>query len=216
MKTPLAIIEDQPSIRQAFVTYLSAQPEFDVVLVADSVEDFIARLGEARHLPRLILSDIGLPGMSGIDGIGLIRQHLPLADVVLITVYQDADRVFKALCAGAVGYLIKATPLTEIKDGLLDVLNGGSPMSPAIARHIVRYFRPEQQPTEELTVREQQLVRAIGDGLSYKLIADRMGISLNTVRTYIRIVYRKLEINSKAELTAQAVKRGWANPMSAA
>lgn len=208
MKTPLAIIEDQPSIRQAFVTYLSAQPEFDVVLVADSVEDFIARLGETRHLPRLILSDIGLPGMSGIDGIGLIRQHLPQADVVLITVYQDADRVFKALCAGAVGYLIKATPLTEIRDGLLDVLNGGSPMSPAIARHVVQYFRPRPSASEVLTARELQLVQAIEEGLSYQQVAERLSITLNTVRSFIRKIYDKLEISSKAELSARMRRVG--------
>jgi DNA-binding NarL/FixJ family response regulator len=204
MKTPLAIIEDQPAIRQALSTYLCAQPEFACTVVAESVEELLAALDGGAAAPRLILSDIGLPGVSGIEGLPLIRQRLPQAEVVLITVYQDADRVFQALCAGAVGYLVKTTPLPEIKQALLDVLVGGSPMSPAVARHVVRYFRPQLTNQQQLTPREQQLVEAIEQGLSYKMVADRMGISINTVRAYIRSVYEKLQVNSKAELMARS------------
>jgi DNA-binding NarL/FixJ family response regulator len=201
--TPLAIIEDDPSIRQSYVTYLCAQPEFDCVLVAGSVEEFLEELPNARQPPRLILSDIGLPGMTGIEGVTRIKRLLPKAEVVLITVYADADRLFQALCAGAVGYLLKSTMLRDVKAGLLEVLDGGSPMSPAIARHVVRHFKPAPAPAEVLTARELQLVQAIEEGLSYRLVAERMGITLNTVRTHIRRVYDKLEINSKAELTGK-------------
>ncbi|WP_179225547.1 response regulator transcription factor [Hymenobacter mucosus] len=199
MQVPLAIIEDQPAIREALHTYLCAQPEFDCVLVAESVEELLADLAAGAPKPRLVLSDIGLPGMSGIAGIAQLHELAPQAEVVLITVYQDAERIFKAMCAGAVGYLVKTTPLPEIKQALLDVLAGGSPMSPAVARHVMRYFRPAA-PTNNLTAREQQIVEALEQGLSYKLVADRLGISINTVRAYIRSVYDKLQINSKAEL----------------
>jgi DNA-binding NarL/FixJ family response regulator len=185
------------------VTYLSAQPEFDVVLVAGSVEEFLDELPAASRPPRLVLSDIGLPGLTGIEGVLRIKRLLPKAEVVLITVYSDPERLFQALCAGAVGYLLKSTTLRDVKAGLLEVLEGGSPMSPAIARHVVRHFQPAPDLTEVLTPRELQLVQAIEEGLSYRLVAERLSISLNTVRTYIRRVYDKLEINSKAELTAR-------------
>ncbi|MGI4875567.1 MAG: response regulator [Janthinobacterium lividum] len=200
---PLAIIEDQPSIRQTFVTFLAAQPEFEVVLTAGSVEEFLEALPTAARPPRLVLSDIGLPGMSGIEGVPRIKRVLPKAEVVLITVYSDADRLFQALCAGAVGYLLKTTLLRDVKAGLLEVLEGGAPMSPAIARHVVRHFQPTPSLTEVLTAREMQLVQAIEEGLSYRLVAERLGVSINTVRTFIRRVYEKLEINSKAELLAR-------------
>jgi DNA-binding NarL/FixJ family response regulator len=200
---PLAIIEDQPAIRQSYVQYLSAQPEFELVLVAGSVEEFMEGLGSVSRPPRLILSDIGLPGLTGIEGVALIKRRLPQAEVVLITVFADAERLFQALCAGAVGYLLKSTMLRDVKAALLEVLDGGSPMSPAIARHVVRHFQPVPQLAEVLTARELQLVQAIEEGLSYRLVAERLGITLNTVRTYIRRVYEKLNINSKAELSAR-------------
>ncbi|MBF9143235.1 response regulator [Hymenobacter properus] len=200
---PLAIIEDQPSIRQTYATYLCAQPEFDCVLVVGSVEEFLAELPSATRPPRLVLSDIGLPGLSGIEGVSRIKRVLPKADVVLITVYSDAERLFQALCAGAVGYLVKTTLLRDVKTALLEVLDGGSPMSPAIARHVVRHFQPAPSLTEVLTPREMQLVQAIEEGLSYRLVAERMSISINTVRTFIRRVYEKLEISSRTELLAR-------------
>ncbi|MBF9223102.1 response regulator transcription factor [Hymenobacter ruricola] len=201
--TPLAIIEDDPSIRQSYMTYLCAQPEFDCVLVAGSVEEFLEMLPSAPRPPRLVLSDIGLPGVTGIEGVTLIKRALPKAEVVLITVYADPERLFQALCAGAVGYLLKSTMLRDVKAGLLEVLDGGSPMSPAIARHVVRHFQPAPAQTEVLTARELQLVQAIEEGLSYRLVAERLGITLNTVRTYIRRVYDKLEVTSKAEMVAK-------------
>jgi len=204
MQISLAIVEDQPAIRQALSTYLCAQPEFRCVLVAESIEELLAALDSGEGIaPQIILSDIGLPGITGIAGIPLIRQRLPQTEVVLITVYQDADRVFQALCAGAVGYLVKTTPLPEIKQALLDVRAGGSPMSSAVARHVVRYFRPAPAAQSPLTAREEQIVQAIEQGLSYKLVADRLGISLNTVRAHIRTVYEKLQISSKGELMAR-------------
>ena len=200
VRVPLAIIEDQPAIRQALQTYLCAQPEFDCVAVVASVEALLTALAAGIVPPRLVLSDIGLPGgLSGIAGIPLIRERVPQAEVVLLTVYQEPDRVVQALCAGAVGYLVKSTPLPGIRQALLDVLAGGSPMSPAVARHVVRYFRPVV-PQAALTSREQQVVQAIEQGLSYKLVADRLSMSLDTVRSHIRTVYRKLEVNSKTEL----------------
>jgi DNA-binding NarL/FixJ family response regulator len=205
---PIAIVEDQPGIRAALTDYLCAQPEFQCVVSAESVEALLAAL-DAGAAPRLVVSDINLPGgASGIEGIGLVRQRLPDAQVLMLSVHADADRVFQALCAGAVGYLVKDTPLPLLKEGLLQVAAGGSPMSPSIARHVIRYFQPNATPAEALTAREQQVVQAIEDGLSYKLIADRLQMSIDTVRGHIRSVYRKLQVNSKGEVIARARRGG--------
>ena len=209
----LALIEDQAPIREALHEYLGAQPEFRCAVVVDSVEAFLEALVAGAEPPQVILSDIALPGRSGIEGLPLIRGLLPEAQVVMLSVFADAERVYEALCAGAIGYLLKNTPLPQLKEHLLQVAAGGSPMSPGVARHVVQAFqrlaaRPAPGPiAEPLTVRELEIVRGIEDGLSYKLIANRHSISLDTVRNHIRAVYRKLQINSKGELMAHALKR---------
>lgn len=208
---PLAIIEDQATIREALHEYLSAQSEFHCVLLADSVETFLAELPAAAAPPQLILSDIGLPGLSGTEGLPLIRARLPEVQVLMLSVYADAARVFEALRAGAVGYLLKNTPLAQLKESLLQVAAGGSPMSPGVARLVVQAFQPapvsSPPPDELLTARELEVVRGIEDGLSYQLIADRHFISLDTVRSHIRNVYRKLQVNSRSELLANSLRR---------
>jgi DNA-binding NarL/FixJ family response regulator len=204
----LGIIEDQSAIRDALCEYLGAQPEFNCVLCAASHEEFMARLPSLPVLPTLVLSDIGLPGRSGIEGLAVLRQILPGAEVLMLSVYTDAERVFEALRAGAIGYLEKTTPLPLLKEHLLQVAAGGSPMSPSVARHITRYFAPRPTaPADALTVREHDIVRGIEDGLSYKLIAARLHLSIDTVRSHIRQVYRKLHVNSKAELMSRARQR---------
>ncbi|MDO7877163.1 response regulator transcription factor [Hymenobacter sp. ASUV-10] len=207
---PIAIIEDQPELRAALADYLCQQPEFRCVLVVGSVEEFLAGASAVNPTPQLILSDIGLPGRSGIEGLPLIRQRLPQAQVIMLSVFNDAERVVAALRAGAVGYLEKDTLPAQVKEALLQVAAGGSPMSPGVARQVVRFFQPapSQQPQEALTPREQEVVRAIEDGLSYKLVAKRLFISVDTVRAHIRSVYRKLEVNSKADILRRAGRQG--------
>lgn len=212
----LAIIEDQAAIREALGEYLCAQPEFRCVLLVDSVEAFLAALPTVAVPPELVLSDIGLPGRSGTEGLPLIKEQLPQVQVLMLSVFADAARVFEALRAGAVGYLLKNTPLAQLKESLLQVAAGGSPMSPSVARFVVQAFQEKatrppasnKSPlAEPLTTRELEIVRGIEDGLSYQLIADRHFVSLDTVRHHIRNVYRKLQINSRNELLANSLKR---------
>lgn len=203
----LGIIEDQQAIREALSSYLGEQPDIECVLQAGSINEFVEQYHEVAVQPTLILSDIGLPGLSGIEGLAVIQRYLPDAAVVMLSIHTDADRVFEALRAGAVGYLDKMTPLPMLAELLRQVAAGGSPMSPSVARHVIKHFWPNRQaPEVTLTPREKDIVRGIEDGLSYKLIADRLNVSIDTVRTHIRQIYRKLQVNSKAEV----ISRGWA------
>ena len=206
MEHALAIIEDTVSYRESLLEYLAAQPEFTCVLVAGSVEEFLAKLGTAASPPTLILCDIGLPGITGIAGLPEILKRLPDVQVLMLSVYTDSQRVFAALCAGAVGYVVKSTPFPYLRDHLLQAAAGGSPISPSVARHIVQFFQPVQAPAgEALTPREKEVLQTLENGLSHKSIAEKLFISLDTVRNHIRQIYRKLHVRSKGELLAKSL-----------
>ena len=198
----LIIVEDNPGIRTAMEKYLSGDKAlFSHVVSYESVEELLedAQCTSAD----LMLLDINLPGMSGIDGIIPIKKKLEAVQIVMISVLNDSQSIFRAICAGASGYIDKDTSLSEIKAALVDVYNGGSPITPTIARKVFDYFQPAKPVQESLSYREQEVVAGIVDGLSYKLIADRLDVSINTIRKYIRQVYTKLQINSKGELIAK-------------
>jgi DNA-binding NarL/FixJ family response regulator len=202
----IAIIEDIDDIRNNLKDYFEQQPEIECVLVSDSVESFLVNLKTSLS-PDMILTDIGLPGMSGIEGMKKIKSLLPQVDIIMLTVFKDNDKIFKSVCAGATGYLVKDTPLPDIKKAILEISNGGSYMSPSIARKVLEYFSPIKSVTkEQLTLKEKQIITALTEGLSYKLIADKLLISIDTVRFHIKNIYRKLHINSKSELISKALK----------
>ena len=203
--THLAIIEDDALVRKNLATFFAEQEDITCDIVAESVQDFLEKATPITHLD-LILSDIGLPGINGIDAIPLLKKKFTTASVVMLSVYTDSDRIFKALCAGAVGYLQKDTPLEEVLESLKVILKGGSVMSPAIARKVIEYFSPKRTYNEPLTAKEHQVINAMVDGLSYKMIGDRLGISLETVRQHIKNIYRKLQVNSKAEVIARSIR----------
>lgn len=206
MQHYLAIIEDQAAYREAMVTYFDAEPEFACVAAAGSIEEFMDRLAVAAFPPTLVLCDIGLPGLTGIEGLPRILRSLPGVQVLMLSVYADPQRVFAALCAGAVGYVVKSTPLPHLREHLLQAAAGGSPISPSVARHIVQYFQPAQPPvTEPLTSREQDVLQAMELGMSYKQIAAKLFISIDTTRNHIRHIYRKLQVNSQSELLAKSL-----------
>ena len=199
----IAIIEDDDFLRNTFASYLSVQDQFDVVLTKDSVEGFLAE-SQLVAPPDVLLLDIHLPGMTGIEGISLLKEQFPQVEIIIITVFTDSDNIFKALCAGASGYLVKNTPLPQLKEHIVQLMAGGAAITPAIARKVIEYFNPQKSSFRyALTDRESDVIKGIVDGLSYKLIADRMNVSLDTVREYVKRIYRKLEINSKAELISK-------------
>ncbi len=203
----IAIIEDDAEIREALCRYLGKQGHFYCECAVDSVESFLDTLDEDK-LPNIILMDIGLPGMSGISGIKIIKERYPDIDIIMLTVYNDPDKIFDSLCAGASGYLLKTTPLSEIRDAIGELYYGGSPMSPEIARKVVDFFHPKVSGQREspLTDREKEIIAGMVDGLSYKMIANHLNISIETVRYHIKNIYKKLHVHSKAQVISKSLR----------
>jgi DNA-binding NarL/FixJ family response regulator len=203
----LALVEDDAELRQLYASYLCAQPELRCVLIAASAEDFFQQLPDVLQPPQVVLLDVGLPGRSGLEALPLLRQQLPQAEVVMHTVFDDADRIYQALCRGASGYVLKNQPLTELKAAVLEVARGGAPMSRAVARQVLAHFKP--QPTTQaglLSERERQVLEGMVDGLGDKQVATRLGLSPDTVRTHVKSIYRKLHVTSRAELLSRHAK----------
>ncbi len=198
----IAIIEDEPLVRENLSGYLARNPVFQIEIIADSVEAFLAEFdAHPRKKPDILLLDIGLPGMSGLEGIRLIRQRLPELDIMMLTTFEEDDKIFKALCAGACSYLTKRTPLPQIQEAVLTVHRGGSFMSPSIARRVANYFAPKPKSAEDkLTPRQRQIVEGLAEGLSYKGIAEKYLVTLETVRDHIKNIYKTLSVNSRAEV----------------
>lgn len=208
MAPVVGIVEDNKKIRDLIQRYLDMQDELSCPVAVDSVEEMLEYL-EEHPAPDVILMDIQLPGMSGIKGIGLIKEKYEGVDIIMLTVYHDSHKIFNALRAGASGYLLKHTSLPEIKESILKLVDGGAPMSPQIARKVINHFQenaPKKNTDSDLTPREHDIVNGLVDGLSYKMIADRYDISIDTVRAHIRNIYKKLHVNSKAEVIAKSLK----------
>jgi DNA-binding NarL/FixJ family response regulator len=205
--TTVGIVEDDDEIREAIREYLNHQEHIACEVGSPSVESFLSTVPVDGH-PDVLLLDIGLPGMSGITGIRFLKERYPEMDIVMLTVHDDADRIFQALCAGATGYLLKNTPFDKIREGIEMMHQGGAPMSPEIGAKVVSFFHahPPKQSSSTLTDKEKEVVAGLVDGLSYKLIAERMRISVQTVQVHIKNVYRKLQVHSKAEVIAKSFR----------
>lgn len=205
-KLTLAIIEDVEDIRNGLKEYFIHHAIFKTVKTYESMEDALAEI-ESGFRPDLVLSDIGLPGMDGISGIKKIKALVPNCDVIMLTVFMDSDKIFNALCAGATGYLLKGTPMVEIEKAILEINRGGGYMSPSIARKVVEHFKtPVKKEESQLTDKERAVIDGLLDGLSYKLIASRLDIPIDTVRFRIKSIYKKLHVNSKGEILSKALK----------
>ncbi|GAA4000626.1 response regulator transcription factor [Hymenobacter fastidiosus] len=202
----LALVEDDPEVRGLLSNYLSRQPDLNLVLVCASAEQFLAELPDALP-PDVVLLDLGLPGMSGLEALPLIKQRLPRTDVIVQTVFEDPDRIYLALSRGASGYLLKSTPLAQMPQAIREVANGGSTLSPSVARRVLAHFKPApSQHPAGLSPREQQVFEALVDGLADKEIARRLDLGLETVHTYVKNVYHKLHVSGRIELLSRAAR----------
>jgi DNA-binding NarL/FixJ family response regulator len=205
----VATIEDRREIREGLAALIDESPGFQCVGRYRSVEEALEAF---PHRPAdVTLVDIELPGMSGIDGIRLLRERFPAMLLLMLTVYDDNDRIFDALCAGACGYLLKKTPPAKLIESLREAVDGGAPMSPDVARRVITVFRdvrPPEKADYELTPHEVRLLRLMVDGHSYKSAAQILHVTPHTVSFHLRHIYEKLEVHSKSEAVAKALRGG--------
>ncbi|MDF1576523.1 MAG: response regulator transcription factor [Bacteroidales bacterium] len=202
----VAIVEDDEVIREGVREYLDSQENMICTLAKSSVESFLAVLHK-ENLPDVILMDIGLPGMSGISGMKLINEKYPAVNIIMFTVYIDSHRIFESLCAGASGYLLKNTAFPDMKQAIEIIHAGGSMMSPPIARKVMEHFHSgrKKQVSSPLTGKEKEIVQGLVDGLSYKMIAGSASISIETVRSHIKNIYKKLHVHCKADVIRKSL-----------
>jgi DNA-binding NarL/FixJ family response regulator len=201
----IALVEDDNELREHLRTYFDSQKEFKCSFSVDSAENLLWHLKTSE--PDIILMDIGLPGMSGIEAMKLVKEKYPEVEIIMLTVYSDPQKIFDALCAGASGYLLKNAPFDELKASIIELKNGGAPMSPQIARKVIYYFKPKKEVKESLlSDKEKEVVIGLVDGLSYKQIGERLFISFETVRSHIKNIYKKLHVHSKAEIIRKSFK----------
>jgi DNA-binding NarL/FixJ family response regulator len=200
----VAVVEDDVDICQGLASLINGSSGFICVATCPSAEEAIVGLPEKQ--PDVILMDIGLPGMSGIACIPHLRSYLPRAQIMMLTVFEDHDRIFESLKAGATGYLLKKTAPATLVQSIRDLHGGGSPMSNQIARRVVEVFqRPSRKPDcADLTTREQEVLQKLSQGFLYKEIARSLGISIETVRTHVRNIYEKLQVRTRTEALNKA------------
>jgi DNA-binding NarL/FixJ family response regulator len=206
----VGIVEDDAQTRKILAGWITRAPGFQLAGEWGNAETAIAALGEAR--PNVVLMDINLPGINGVEAVRKLKPILQQTQFVMLTVYEDADHIYDALAAGATGYLLKETPRAELVNALQDVNQGGSPMSSNIARKVVQSFRQSPQPPlppgEALSPREQEVLDLLAGGYLYKEISERLGISVPTVNTYVRRVYEKLHVRSRGQAVAKYAHLG--------
>jgi DNA-binding NarL/FixJ family response regulator len=205
----VAIVEDQRPLREGLALLIDGTPGFRVAGSYGSMESALAGIATVR--PDVVLLDIELPGMSGIEGVVKLKDGDPQLHVLMLTVFGDDDRVFQAICGGASGYLLKDTPPARLLEAIRELAAGGAPMSPGIARKVVTMFQrvaPARETPDDLSPREVQVLRLLADGHSYKTAAAELGISPDTVRFHIRHIYEKLHVHSKSEAVLKAFRSG--------
>ena len=202
-----AIVEDMRDIREGLSTLINFTDGFTCTGAYRSMEDAIQRL--PNQLPDVLLSDIGLPGMSGIEGIRILKEQYPQMTVLMLTVYDDDDRIFDAICAGASGYLLKRTPPAKLLENIREAVSGGAPMSPEVAMRVIKLFRevrPPERVDYDLTPHETRLLKLLVEGHNYTTAAEELKVSYNTIKFHMRHIYEKLQVHSKSEAVAKALQ----------
>jgi len=208
MPITVSIVEDNEQLRGTLARVISRAEGFRCLSQYGDAESALE--GLPKDAPEVVLMDINLPGMNGVECVRRLKQTAPLIQVVMLTVYEDTENIFNALAAGAAGYLLKRTKSAELLEAIREVHRGGSPMTTHIARKVTQSFHRaglSSQPTENLSEREQEVLDCLSQGFLYKEIAEKLGISYETVHTYIRRIYEKLQVRTRTEAVAKFLKR---------
>lgn len=202
----VAIIEDERDIRECLTFLINGTAGYECTGSYRTMEESLDKIGP--QLPDVVLSDIGLPGMDGIEGIRILKQRFPDLLILMLTVYDDDERIFDAMCAGASGYLLKKTPPAKLLESLQEAVAGGAPMSPEVARRVISLFReirPPDRSDYQLTPHETRLLKLFVEGHIYKTAAAELGVSVNTVNFHVRNIYEKLQVHTRSEAVAKAL-----------
>ena len=203
----VVIIEDLREVREGLTVLIDGTTGFQVAGAFRTMEEALQNIATCRAT--VILTDIGLPGMDGIEGTRVLHQRFPDVPILALTVYDDDEKVFNAICAGASGYLLKNTPPAQLLESLRGIAEGGAPMSPEVARRVIRLFRefrPIERASSDLTPQEVVLLKLMVEGHHYKTAAREMGISTNTVSFHLKNIYEKLQVHSKTQAVAKALR----------
>jgi DNA-binding NarL/FixJ family response regulator len=207
MAIKVSIVEDSDQLRATLARVIGRAEGFECLSHHATAEAALETLPNER--PEVVLMDINLPGMNGVECTRRLKQLLPDVQIIMLTVYEDTENIFNALAAGASGYMLKRTPRAELLGAIRDVLKGGSPMTTHIARKVVQSFQRKpasSSPTADLSPREQEVLDCLAQGFLYKEIADKLGISYETVHTYIRRIYEKLQVRTRTEAVAKFLR----------
>jgi len=203
----VSIIEDDRATREGLGILINGTPGYACVGTYGSVEEALRSMG--HNIPDVLLLDIHLPGMLGSEGVKVIREMCSSVQILMLTIDAEQEQVFESICNGACGYLLKKTPPARLLEAIREAHQGGAPMSPEIARKVVTLFQktgPPEKLDRHLTPHEVRLLRMLADGYSYQATADRLDVSVNTIRNYIRSIYDKLHVHSKSEAVSKALR----------
>ena len=203
----VGIVEDNSALQLSLVQLFNKTQGMQCVASLSNLLNVLSEFKKAK--PDVVLMDIGLPGISGIEGVRTVKSNFETVHVLMFTVFEDDEKIFDAIRAGASGYLLKKTPPEEIVEAVKELYEGGAPMSPSIARKVIQAFQsqPSSAMTDyQLTGREKEILYSLVDGLSYKKIAEKYFISISTIRTHISNIYQKLHVNSKSQAVAKVLQ----------
>lgn len=203
------IIEDLRELRDGLVSLINYAPGFVCVAACRTMEEALLKI--EREVPDVVLSDIGLPKMDGIQGIRIIKEKHPEVTVLMLTVYDDDDRIFDSICAGASGYLLKHTHPLKLLEALTEAVSGGAPMSPEVAGRVITFFRqirPPSPPEHDLTPHETRILKMIVEGHNYTTAAEELNVKYSTIKFHMQNIYDKLQVHSKSEAVAKALRDG--------
>ncbi len=207
----ILIYEDNAQLREGMSFLFQATPGMELVAAFGDTHQVAIQV--KHHKPDLIVMDVDLPGVGGIEATAIAKAVCPETQVLILTVFEEEEKIFRAIRNGAGGYLLKSTPPGEIIEAIHDIRRGGSPLTASVARKVLQHFQQQQRPlsnsnTYQLSARELEILRALTKGHSYKLVADELNISIDTVRSHIRHIYEKLQVNSKSEAVLKALREG--------
>jgi DNA-binding NarL/FixJ family response regulator len=203
----VVVVEDHRELRDYISFMINSAEGYRCIGSYRTMEEAIEKI--PGDIPDVVLSDIGLPGMSGIEGVKILKERYPQILILMITVYDDDDRIFDALCAGASGYLLKKTAPAKLLDSLKEAIGGGAPMSPEVARRVISLFRdirPPERADYDLTPHETRLLKLLVEGHNYKTAAAKLSVTTATISFHLQRIYEKLQVHSKSEAVAKAIK----------